>query len=52
MNSTIERTVILTEIFSIPQDEQFWIDLFAGAREWDLILYFQDWQDFQQIFMK
>ena len=27
------------------------MDLFQNATEWDLVLYFQDWQDFQYVFM-
>ena len=43
---------IVTEVFSIPQDDQFWMDFFAEASTWGLTVYNQDWQDFQFVLMK
>ena len=42
----------IKELFSIPQDDIFWIDFFDNATSWNLKVYNQDWMDFQEVFMK
>lgn len=38
-------------MFAIPTEEEFWNYLFGQAKEWGLVVYNQDWQDFQETFM-
>jgi hypothetical protein len=37
---------------ALPQDEQFWNELFFEARKWGLEMYEQDWLDVQYLTMR
>ena len=41
-----------SEVISLPQDDRFWVDFFTAAKSWGLILYNQDWQDYQYVYMR
>lgn len=37
---------------ALPQDQQFWDDLFREGKKWGLEMYEQDWLDIQFLLMR